>query len=83
MGITLGVAEKNNPGVEEGSGMILSGWSFGDTWIGSLQSSGPGEGDTLGNSEGIRFGSKLGISDGELMCITLGVVDRRKLGGDK
>ena len=35
------------------------------------------------NLVGTRVGYKLGISDGEVPGITLGVVDRSKLGGDE
>ena len=83
LGILLGSAKRIKPGVDEGSGMILSGGSFGVNWVGNLESAGPREVDTLGNSEGTRVGNKLGISDGEVLGIKLGVADRRKLGGEK
>ena len=37
----------------------------------------------MGNLEGARFGNKLFISDGGVLCITLGVSDRKKIGGDE
>ena len=37
----------------------------------------------MGNSEGTRVGNKLGIYDGEVPGITLGVVYRSKLGVDE
>ena len=83
MGITLGVSDRRKPGVDEVPVMVLSGGSFGVTWVDKLDSAGPGEGDPLGNSEGNRVGNTLGISYGEVMGITLRVVERRKLGGDE
>ena len=38
-----------NPGVDEGSGLILSGVSFGGTWDGNLDGSGSVEGDPMVN----------------------------------
>ena len=35
LGIKLGVADRSNPGVDEGSGMILSCGSFGVTFVGN------------------------------------------------
>ena len=60
--------------------MTLSGFSFGVTWVSNLEISGLIEGDLLYNSEGNRVGNKLGISDVEVLGITLGFVDRRKIG---
>ena len=34
-------------------------------------------------SEGTRVSNKLGISDGEMLVITLGVSDRSNIGGDE
>ena len=42
----------------------------------------PGEGDPLVILEGIGLHIKLGISDGDVMSITLGDEYRGKLGGD-
>ena len=50
LSITLGASDRRNPDVDDGSGMDLSGGSFGITWVGNLEISDPGEGDTLGNS---------------------------------
>ena len=83
LGITLGFLERIKPGVDYVSGMVLSGEYFGVTWVGNLESAGPGEGYPLGNSEGNRFGNKLGISDGEVLGITLRLEDINKLGGVK
>ena len=63
--------------------MVLSGGPFGVNCFGKLEHAGPREGDPLINSEGTRAGNKLGISDGEVLGITLKVADRSKLGGDK
>ena len=47
--ITLGDLDRSKPGVDEGYGLVLSGGSFGVTWVDNLESAGPGEGDPLGN----------------------------------
>ena len=83
MGITLGVGDRSKPRGYEESGMVLSGLSFGVTLIINLEGSWPGEVYTLDNSEGTKVGNKLGISNGEVMGITLVVVERSKLGGDE
>ena len=83
MDITLGVADRSKPGVDEGSRLVLSGGSFGVTWVVILESAGTGDSDPLGSSKGIRVGNKVGISVGEVMVITLGVADRSKLGCEK
>ena len=41
--------------------MVLSSGSFEVTWVGNLEGSGPGNGDTLVNSEGNKVGNKLCI----------------------
>ena len=66
------------PDVDKGSGIVLSGGSFGVTWVGNLESAGPGEGDPLVSSEVNRVGNKLGISDGEGLGIKLEVAGRSK-----
>ena len=83
LGITLGVSDRSKPGVDKVSGLVLSGGYYGVTWVGNLESAGPGEGEPLNNPEGTRVGNKLGISDGEVLGIILGVASRSKLGGDK
>ena len=80
LGITLVVADRSKPGVDEVSGMVLSYGSFG---VDNLEIEGPGEGDPLINSEGTMVGNKLGISDGEGLGITLGVAERSTLGVDE
>ena len=80
MSITLGAADRRKPGVDEGSGMVLSGGSFEVNLVGNIDFVGPGEGYPIRNSEVILFGSKLGIYGGEVMGITFGVADRSKLG---
>ena len=42
MEIKLGTLERIKPGVDEGSGMVLSGGSFEITWVGNLEGEGPG-----------------------------------------
>ena len=83
MGITLGAADISEPGVDEGSGLVLSVVSFEVTWVSNIEGEGPGEGDPVGNSEVTRVGIILGISGGEVRGITLGVSDRSKLGDDE
>ena len=83
MGIKFGDEHRSKPAVDKIPGLVLSSGSFDVTWIGKLEGAGPEKGDTMGNSEGTRVENKRGISDGEVMSITLRVVDRRKLGGDK
>ena len=75
--------QQENPGVDEGSWMVLSVRSFGITWVGNLESAGTGEVDTLGNIEVTMVGNELGICDGEVLGITIGVADRIKLVGDE
>ena len=43
LGIKIGVAYRINPGVDEGSGLVLSYGYFGVTWVGNLDSEGTGE----------------------------------------
>ena len=45
----MGVAGRSKPGVDDGSGLVLSCVSFGDTWFGNLESAGPVERDQLGD----------------------------------
>ena len=71
------------PGVDEGSGLVLSGGYFEGTLIGNFEGAGPVEGYPLGNSEGTRVVNKLGIYDGGVPSIAFRVVDRSKLGGDE
>ena len=80
MGITLGAVDRIKSGIDEVSGMVLSGGSFEGTWVGNLEDEGPGEGETLGNSEGTRVGNKIGISDGGVLYIIFIVSERIKLG---
>ena len=63
--------------------MVLSGVSFEGTCGGNLEGAGPGEGDTLVNSEINRVGNKLGIYYVEVIDITLIVTYRSKPGGDE
>ena len=63
--------------------MVLLGGSVGVTWVGNLDSTGPGEVEPLVNSEVTMVGNIIGIYDGEVLGIKLGVADRRKLCGDK
>ena len=79
--ITLGAADRGKTGIDEVSGMVLSGGLFEVTWVGNHEGAGSVEGDPVGNSEVIGVGNKLGIYDSEVTDITLGVTDRRKLGG--
>ena len=83
MGIKFGDKHRSKPAVDKISGLVLSSGSFDVTWIGKIEGAGAGQGDTMGNLEGTRVENKLGISVGEVMSITLRVVDRRKLGGDE
>ena len=78
----MGVADRIKPGVDEGSGIVLSGGSFWFTWVGNLDISVPIEGDPHGNSEGTRVGNKLVISYGEVLGIMLRVLDIIKIGCD-
>ena len=50
LGITLGIADRSKPGVDDGLGMVLSGVSFGVTWVDNLESAGSGDVDPLGHS---------------------------------
>ena len=49
LSITHRAEGRSNPGVDEVSGLILSGVSFGGTWDGNLDSSGSVEGDHMVN----------------------------------
>ena len=83
MSITLGAEERRKTDVDELSGLVLSGVSFGVIWVGNLESVGPGECDPLGNSEGNEVGNKIGIYNVEIMGSTPVVADRSKLGCDE
>ena len=61
MGITLVASYRSKPSSDEESGLVLSVDSFEVTWVGNLEGSGPGNGDTLVNSEGNKVGNKLCI----------------------
>ena len=76
MGITRVAADRSKPGVDEGSGLVLSSGYFEVTWVGKLYSTGFGEGDPIGNSEGTRVVNK----KDEVMGTTFGVSYRRKHG---
>ena len=83
MGIILGDAYRSKPGVDEGSGVVLSGGSIEFTWVDNLEGAGPGGGEPLSNSEGTRVDNKLIIYDVGVSVITHGVSDRSKLRSDK
>ena len=83
LGITLIDAYRSKPDDDEGSGIVLSGGSVEVNWVGNLEELGPVYGEPLGNLEVNIVGNKLGIYGGEVLSITLGVVDRSKLGGDE
>ena len=80
MGITLGYTDRRKPGVDEGSGLILSSVSLEDTCVVNLEVAGHGYGDTMGSSEGTRVGNKPSIYDGRLLDIPFRAADRSKLG---
>ena len=81
LGITQGAAERIKPGVDEGSGLVVSGGSFEGTFFSYLEGSGLLEGDPVGNLEVTRVGNKVIIFYVEVLGITLRVAERSKLGG--
>ena len=83
LGSTLGYAGRSKPGVDEGSGVVLSGGSIEFTWVDNLEGAGPGGGEPLSNSEGTRVDNKLRIYDVGVLVITHGASDRSKLRGEK
>ena len=83
LGIALRAADKSEPGIDEESGLVLLCGSFEVTWVGNIEGAGPGEGDSLDNSEVTRVGNILGLSAGEVPRNTLGFAERSKLGGDE
>ena len=50
LGITRGYTDRSKPGVDEVTGLVLSGGSFEVTWDGNLEFVDTGQGDLLGVS---------------------------------
>ena len=72
-----------NLGGDEGSGPDLSCGTFEGDIDANLEGVGPGDIYLLGNLQGTRVDNKIGISNGEVPGITLGVAGRRKLWDDR